>query len=92
MSTVLTLVETIDGTLARSSGEALTFARDLAADATLHAATVGPPTDAVIAELAAAGVEEVHVLVHPLLEAPATAAAVGGALAQLVTPIGATVV
>ncbi|MFP4635100.1 MAG: electron transfer flavoprotein subunit alpha/FixB family protein [Nitriliruptoraceae bacterium] len=92
MSTVLTLVETIDGTLARSSGEALTFARDLAADATLHAATVGPPTETVVVELAAAGVEEVHVLHHPLLEAPATAAAVGAALAQLVTAIGTTVV
>ena len=91
MSTVLTLVEHADDALARSSAEALTLARGLsdAYDVALHATTIGPVPEPVVAELALFGVDEIHALDHSLLDADVTPAALGEAVRQLVDTLGA---
>ncbi len=85
MTTVLTLIEHPDGTLARTSREALTLARQLAdhAGQPLHAAALAPVPDEVVKELGEFGASVVHAIEHPELDADAAAPAIAEALRQL---------
>lgn len=91
MTTVLTFVERDGDTLGKPSRETLTFARSLAEAHgwDLHAALVGDPTDAALADLRDQGVATVHALVHDHLDDDAAPAAIGEALVQLREQVGA---
>lgn len=76
-SAVLTLVEPGEGRISLTSREALTVARELAADSPggeVHALVLGPTSDAILADARDYGVRAVHVATDPELESYAGAA------------------
>jgi electron transfer flavoprotein alpha subunit len=81
---ILVLVEqTVDGALVDVSGEALTLARSIsgvdgAGDSAVDVVVVGQPGPALVAELAAHGVRNVHALTGPAFESYAGAAWAAG--------------
>ncbi len=91
MSLVLNLVDVDGDVLAKSSREALTFARSLAdaQGSVLHVAVVGEAPEPAMAELRDQGVAVVHALQHDQLDGDAAPAAVAAALIQLHGEVGA---
>jgi electron transfer flavoprotein alpha subunit len=88
----LVLVEqTSGGELVDFSGEALTFARGLAAADPVDAVVVGQPTAELVHELAGYGVRNVHVLTGEAFEAYAGAAWASG-LDSVLSATGSSVV
>jgi electron transfer flavoprotein alpha subunit len=88
----LVLVEqTHDGALVDVSGEALTFARGLAADGAVDAVVIGQPTPALQQDLASYGVRNVHALTGDAFGSYAGAAWAAG-LDSVLSATGSAVV